>query len=240
MEIDLDPNPLYALSMAEADRLAELAKGRTALDVGANIGGYVHWLLEKGFTSVYAFEPVPGPFNEMLARYADDPRVITNNLGISDRECTLNHCKVYNAWTISNESPDENVVPGRNKLTPEFSMLMTTIDNHFDQNQIGDLGFVKIDVDGGELKVLKGARQTLLKFKPPILFEVSGLGERYFNDTRQELAEFIINLGYMAVSMDGKYAIDDARELRRHIPFHTTFDIMLVPRNNRGPSCRKR
>lgn len=227
---DIDPNPLHVASMAEADRLVDLAKGRPAIDVGANVGGFVQWFLEKGLAPVHAFEPVPGPFEEMLAKYRGNYSVILNNAGLSDRCEVLEGLKVYNAWTLSNEAVNETVVPGRNMKMPEFSARMMVLDYYVDQQKITDVGFMKIDVDGYELKVLKGSIVTIGKFKPPILFEVSGLGERYFDDTREELADFIVKLGYVAVSMDGKYRVSDAKELLRCIPFHTTFDIMLVPR----------
>ena len=53
-------------------------------------------------------------------------------------------------------------------------ITITTLDDDIRENSLPAPGFLKIDVEGGELAVLEGARHTLLTHKPQLFLEMHG------------------------------------------------------------------
>jgi FkbM family methyltransferase len=133
---------------------------RIAFDVGANFGD---WLLE-GLSvwpqcRVHAFEVAPWTFEELQRRvkalpYAD--RAVLQQAGVSDREGT----------EIMHFFPDHPEVtcdmPRHSEYRSEqFEARMVTLDRYCERNDITAIDFLKIDVEGAEYKVLKGAAGLL-------------------------------------------------------------------------------
>jgi hypothetical protein len=87
---------------------------------------------------------------------------------------------------------------------------------------------IKIDTDGHELQVLTGARQTLGKYKPFLIFEI-GL---YTLNTRQlgfeQYFECLKSFEYELINSKNGHAIT-LDNYRRQIPLRSTTDIVAVP-----------
>ena len=62
-----------------------------------------------------------------------------------------------------------------------------------DNIQIKNIGFIKIDVEGHELEVIKGAKETINKYNPILLVEIE---KRHSKRPVKETINFINNLGY--------------------------------------------
>jgi FkbM family methyltransferase len=62
-----------------------------------------------------------------------------------------------------------------------------------DDSNLGDVGFLKVDVEGHELAVLKGGEQMLRSSKPIILIEAE---DRHRPDAVQSVTDFLLGLGY--------------------------------------------
>ena len=75
---------------------------------------------------------------------------------------------------------------------------MITLDEYIEQQQIPKIDFIKIDTEGYEMHVLKGAVETLKKFRPLLFVELSDDNLRQQNNTPQELVLFLNGLGYSA------------------------------------------
>lgn len=127
--------------------------GDVAVDVGANIGE-VSILLSKGAGpsgQVFAFEPNPRIYRYLLGNLA------------------LNHCENVTPANLavgaapgvvrmSNDKRDDmnRIVDGG-----EIAVTCTTLDTHLPP--LDRIAFLKVDVEGGELRVLEGARATLAR-----------------------------------------------------------------------------
>ena len=68
-----------------------------------------------------------------------------------------------------------------------------------DSCALGDVGFIKIDVEGAEAKVLRGARSTIANFKPVLQIE---LEERHTGQTIERSIGEVVGPGYSAHIVD--------------------------------------
>lgn len=200
---------------------------RVAVDAGANDGGYTHTLVENGFR-VHAFEPVPRMYEQMVAKHGTNPNVFCHNLGLSDHSETFKDVTVLSAWTIGK--------PGMGGLgvnaayqNERFDMTVVPLDSVLDHYPEHRIGIFKLDVDGYEYRVLKGARKMIQRDRPPILCEF-GCYIAAVGDNPEEFVNYIFNMGYDVVSLDGKSVYRSWAEVKPEYPFTTTFDVMLMPR----------
>src|SRR5207248_10305935 len=125
--------------------------GCTAIDVGAN-RGYYSWALANIAASVEAFEP-----NPVLARFAQAKlgrKVRLHEVALSDHEgvATLyvprraSGSSLHIIGNLGNVYTHDHV--------DEIQVRLATLDSY----GFGNVGFLKIDVEGSEMEVLAGAR----------------------------------------------------------------------------------
>jgi FkbM family methyltransferase len=153
--------PLYSVFKAYVDRaerrlLARLVfPGSVVVDAGANIGIYSQFL--SGCVGpagmVHSFEPEPKNFARLRAAVASLPNVRVNQLALSDK---TGDSLLY----ISEElNVDHHAYPSEGETRRTLSIRSTTLDDYF---KFGDrVDFIKIDVQGYELHVLRGAKRVL-------------------------------------------------------------------------------
>ena len=162
-------------------------KSFTLFDVGANIGNYSKVLADFfGKTAiVHAFEPSSFTFEKLRENTAGRSGIITNNFGFSDYDDKV---LLY----TNKEASGLASVYQRNLAQMSISMekseeiLLFTADNYCLENNINRIHLLKIDVEGHELNVLKGAAKLLsdgaVEF---IQFEFGGTNidsKTYFRD----------------------------------------------------------
>jgi FkbM family methyltransferase len=155
---------------APADLIAGLVPpGRNAVDVGANRGVYAYWMAKRSAV-VDAFEPQPD-----LARYIRMARlrnVRVHEIALSDR-IGIGRLLVPSddglARLASSDVADGVQAAAEAELgaTTEMSVQTQTLDSF----GLVDVGFLKIDVEGHELAVLRGASATIAANRPIVFIE---------------------------------------------------------------------
>lgn len=129
----------------------------------------------------YGFEPLPDLFAALRARYADAREVTLHNCALSDTAGTFQFQHVVSNPGYSGfrkrryDRPSEEVVATEVTAARLDEMLPADID----------VALIKIDVEGAELQVLKGAEATLRRCRPVVIFE-HGLGAADVYGTRPE------------------------------------------------------
>ena len=150
---------------------------RIAVDVGANVGTWTRPLCGM-FTSVVAFEPAPDTFDCLLLNCEG---AITYNAGLSDEEGM--------ATVMADDKYPTGTGSRWLKLGGDQVRVMT-----LDSLKLEDVDFMKIDVEGMELRVLRGAIETLKRCKPVLVIEDKAkLRPRHNLDAPWE---FLKSLGY--------------------------------------------
>lgn len=153
-----------------------------AIDGGAHAGLWTRDLAAR-FDSVLAFEPAKDTFEALSQNVKDCPNVVLINAALGAAEG-----RVSMAIDARNEARANT---GARYVQPGGSIPMVTIDSM----QLASLGFVKLDIEGSELPALMGARATLLRCHPIVLFEEKGFGAR-FGVSRGQIGAFLRGLGY--------------------------------------------
>ena len=144
--------------------VSRLSDKRVAIDVGANYGFVTRWLCQS-FDMTYASEVVPQT-RECLKKNVESqgmPNVQVLDYGFSDQNKNLD-VFFKPSWS-GHASTIRNSASGGKS----YSCPVKTIDSCNFEN----VDFIKIDVEGQELSVLRGALSTISKWKPMISFEVS-------------------------------------------------------------------
>jgi FkbM family methyltransferase len=140
---------------------AKLQNG-VLLDVGANHGAYARLLRVLAPTArIIAFEPHPSTFVTLRALLADLPSVELVNLAVGDEmgQLTLYDFRFSDGSTQA--SLNEEAVALYSDDIVSHSVDCTTIDDYMAGSGLDRIDFLKIDTEGHDLSVLKGARAAL-------------------------------------------------------------------------------
>jgi FkbM family methyltransferase len=173
---------------------------KNCIDIGAHIGWYSVNLAKKA-KHVYAFECSPKSFNYLCANIAlnsVDYKITKYNTALSSTNGNTDY------FIRDPKDGGGNGISKFNcdiiKNTNSIKVPMTTLDSF----GITNVNFIKIDVEGHELEVLKGSVQTIIDNNyPKILFE-SWDEDKESNgvpaiELRRNLFEFLQSLGYKMV-----------------------------------------
>jgi FkbM family methyltransferase len=159
---DLDPKVTWVIR-----RLLE--PGDVALDIGANLG-FLSLLMAKivgAHGAVHAFEPNPVLCRMLEQTFARNQganvKLHPVALGASTAEMEL-HVPKANFGAAS-------LVRQKSGLAQAHAVRVLSLDDLVAQESIARPGFVKLDVEGFELDVLKGAQKLFSTCRPTILFE---------------------------------------------------------------------
>lgn len=203
------------------------------IDAGANTGGYVSAWLSHGANRVIAIEPVPDCFAQLSTLYAEDPRVLTMQLAVSDAPGKLVAQNVHNCWTLL---PEGSRVLDRAldyKGRPPFDVELDTID-HICSVVGASPRFMKIDVDGYDARAMRGARATIERCRPLIMLEMSYLPS-ILGDCCECMVRDALAPGYRMQQVHDGRIFDDARSFMRVFPWDTSFDVLLWPEETAPP-----
>ena len=172
---------IYLLGAFERSTHAALQKlirpGDTVFDVGANIGAHTLGIARSvGPTgSVYAFEPTDVAFGRLKRNLALNPelklRTRAHEILLAEEATAPLEPEIYASWPLNT---DDSVHPKhRGKLATALHASVDTLDRFVQREAIDRLDLIKIDVDGHEYPVLKGALKTLARFRPVLVMEIS-------------------------------------------------------------------
>lgn len=133
-----------------------LKKRRTAIDIGGHVGFYSRALSEI-FSNVIAFEPAPKNYESIKVNC---PEIVVHNVALGSEE------KEGEIVVFEDNS-------GNNYIKEGSGVKIKTLDSF----GIKNVDLIKIDVQGYELEVLRGAKKTIVENKPIIIIELELNGE---------------------------------------------------------------
>lgn len=201
-------NPDYAFGTNEQPvqhALAEhLKPGDVFYDIGANVGFFTviaaRLVGEKG--QVYAFEPVPEnaafiKANIDLNNFSNiilDQRAVSSHTGKG--ELILAEYSGGATLSKADTPPDMKGV---------ISVDLISIDDLIAEHEIQPPSLLKIDVEGAEMPVLMGMKETIQKYKPILIYEVDDGNRDRFYQKQEECDSFVEDCGYEIKRLEDSY-----------------------------------
>jgi FkbM family methyltransferase len=166
--------------------------GRTAIDVGANVGTHALAMAAARAGRVVAFEPSPAIFKRLQENLALNPKahVDARQVAVSDQAGTV---------TLF-EAKGWNLGEGSLMADPALTQVLVP-STTLDAENILDVDVIKIDVEGFEAAVLAGARTMLSQQHPIIVFEYNRSKWAAVGYTLDSVLRDLSNLGYGFLSV---------------------------------------
>jgi FkbM family methyltransferase len=193
-----------------------LRPGMTAVDVGANIGYFTLLFaqLVGPAGAVIAFEPTTWAFDKLSRNIALNafPNIVAEQMALSDlpgeRETRSDQTAFRASWPVSGT---------QGRRHPELVRFIP-LDLYVRRSGIQNVDLLKIDVDGYELRVVKGAQVTLRTHRPDLLIEIGRAPMREVGDRSEELVELLTELGYSFFTEDRRRTFSSGGEMLAWIP----------------------
>lgn len=183
------------------------------MDIGANFG--LFGLLSKTVnpkSSVYFFEPLERNCNlikkNVTSNNFDDTKIF--ELALSDSNGIIDFYDMDSIEnTIGSLDPDFIKSHSHSKNLLKIKVESKTLDYFIEENKIQHVDLLKIDVEGAELKVLKGFEKYIQEYVPDIIIEIA------HNDTANAIQVFFkqINMSYNYYEIDEHTGINKVASL---------------------------
>ena len=143
--------------------ISKLDKEETDIifDVGANVGYYTI-LLKRSFPNaeIHCFEVIDDILKKLKKRANGENRVHINNFGLSNKKETVSFNYYPDSHWLTTQY--ENVT-GSDDKSIQVKAKLEIGDEYCEKKKIGIIDFLKIDVEGSELKVLEGFEKMISK-----------------------------------------------------------------------------
>ncbi len=189
-----------------------LTAGTTIIDVGAHVGVFSRRFARLAPScSIVAFEPQSLPRAVFtlagFLRKSKNILVLPCALGAESGLIELNvpiKKKGSVAVGLAHIGNDGDLQ--ERFVVKKEVVLLSRLDDVLAKMSLGPISFIKIDVEGGELDVLRGAQNTLAVHCPALLCEIDGREER-FGTSSTALFEFLSERGYLARSLESGHEL---------------------------------
>jgi FkbM family methyltransferase len=202
------------------------------VDIGANVGFFSRQfcLWVGGSGRVLAFEPEYENFRA-LEQVAAKRRLTGVLLA---RQCLVANADTTLPLVLNPDNPADHRIGTDGVPTPAVRL-----DTVFRDLGWPSVGLVKIDVQGAEELVLKGAQETLRRSQPAIFIEIDEAALRRFSSSPEQIEHHLASLGYgmyeaSAAKLGAPVDASRARMIRSRLGYA---DFLFIPRDSdsRGP-----
>lgn len=167
------------------------------IDIGSNTGLYsvIAAALSGGKIKSHAIDPQEECCRDLLKTVEINgwkDRLTVHCLGLGETNDKLTLHLTGSGSSFFNEFND-------NQLLPKRKIQVIPLDLFVTQNQISHVDFIKIDVEGFELSVLKGGEKTIDFFKPVIFVEIADSikGRQFKNPYYKDTLNWLREKGYL-------------------------------------------
>lgn len=169
------------------DVAMKLTKGRTAaVQAGGNLGIFPKRMAEE-FETVYTFEPDARLFGYMKHN-APEKNIVAMQAAIGNsREPVKMDCR-------RRDGSNRNVHEGLTFIAGPGVIPQMLVDDL----KLAACDLIYLDIEGYELNALRGAEETIKKYKPVIALEING-NIAHYNATKEEIRSWIEVHGYTKV-----------------------------------------
>ncbi len=185
-----------------------IATDAVVFDVGANTGSFTHLFSKMAPAGhIYAFEP--GSYALSILRRVIAQRCQSNvtllEHGLSDKNENLElHLPVKKSGSLGHGIGHIGTDSNDPRATVSETIPLRRMDDIAETLALTRLDFIKIDVEGWEMHVLRGGEKTIARFKPIIMLEMVEHFLRRAGSNCDELLGFLHQHGYKTMHLCAK------------------------------------
>lgn len=168
------------------------------LDIGANLGYYSLELSRRlgPRATMHAFEPNPPTYDRLRRHIQVNGRqgsIIAHRMALSDR---VGQARMTNLPGNSGATRLDDGEKG-------FDVAVSTVDAFVAEQKLERIDAMKLDVEGFEANVLRGAVQSMARFKPHLIVEFWQWGLDKAGSSAAEVVEVLDRAGYVMHDLHG-------------------------------------
>lgn len=187
-----------------------LRPGAVVLDCGGYVGDWAHWALQHGAARVIVFEPASAQLEcirRNLSEFIRQGKVTLIPKGVWDQPGTL-------TLNIVPDNPAANSV-SESPAAQSETIELTTIDAVVEELKLDRLDAIKMDIEGAEVRALRGARRTLARFRPQLAVATEHTADKEQNNrdviqTMRETAPgYRMRCGFCGLSRDQRRIVPE-------------------------------
>lgn len=178
---------------------AHLKSNSNCIDVGAHKGEILDLFFRYAPSGKHlAFEPIPQFYKELQRDFGQRMTVYPFALGSRTGKALFNH--VVNAPAYS--GLQQRTYKEANPRIEHIEVDVIRLDE-LTQDLPSPIDLIKIDVEGGELDVLKGAQNLLKRDQPLLIFEFGKGASEYYGTMPHHMLDLLGALGYRIWTIGG-------------------------------------
>jgi FkbM family methyltransferase len=193
---------------------SHLAEGDAAIDIGAHYGVYSILMAARcGQTGhVVAFEPDPSAREVLLKNLTLNPSIKRPAVEICACSDEMGEATLFSRGGNSQSSLARSAVEfSAAHKSEEIRVPVVTLDSYLSERHLPEPRWVKIDVEGAEIRILKGAKQVLLS-NAGVVCELHPYAWPEFGNTLTELKDLAAAAGRRIRYLDQDSEIGDQAE----------------------------
>jgi FkbM family methyltransferase len=186
-----------------------LADESNCVDVGANVGDVLEELVTFAPAGKhYAFEPLPELATRLAERY---PNVEVHQCALSNEERLSSFTRAVGTGSAHAYSGLQEQAYPSGITTETFAVTTRRLDDVLPATYTPAV--IKIDVEGGELDVMRGGRRTLETHRPLVVFEHHAAAAPAYECGPEDVHAFLDGIGMRVFDIDGNgpYSAADMR-----------------------------
>lgn len=214
-------------------KLMTIPKDAIIFDVGANFG-----LMSLPFAQivpegkVYAFEPAHYAIAKLERNLSLNPELAKHiemiNAFVSAKSTKNSDMRAFASWKVNSERAPVMHPVNMGAVKSTESVDAITIDGFCKEHKITRLDLIKIDTEGYESDVLKGAAGAMAQYRPQVIFELGlytmperGIDFSFFSN-------YFERLNYRLYDSASSILIT-LENHKKHVPSKATIDIIAIP-----------
>jgi len=174
--------------------------GQTVYDIGGDQGIYTLFFARKvgGQGRVITFEPNPTSYKQIITNVELNKfhHVEVRNIGLGEQKSKLTFA--FPGFDPGRGSADEKI---REQILQEkgarvMEIKINPLDDEIAEAKLPQPAFAKIDVEGLEMSVLLGMKQTLLNHRPQLFIEIHGADVESKTQNIRQVVSYLLECGY--------------------------------------------
>lgn len=173
-------------------------KNSNCIDIGCYKGDIMDWYLRYASNGKhFGFEPIPYLYTDLTKKY-NSKECSLYNLALSDKAGVVefNYVKSDPGYSGFQEREYRT----NREIIEKIQVKTKKLDDIIPINI--SIEFIKIDVEGAEFLVLKGAKQLIKRCKPIIVFEFEKAAGGYYGTTPEKMYKFFDDIGFSISTME--------------------------------------